>query len=44
MVVAEDFTAFARAIMNKLLIEIAALAPSEKRWRGTRRTDRATLN
>jgi hypothetical protein len=29
IVVAEDFTAFARAIMNKLLIEIAGIRPSE---------------
>jgi hypothetical protein len=29
IVVAEDFTAFAQAIMNKLLIEIAGVAPGE---------------
>jgi Protein of unknown function (DUF1194) len=29
LVVAEDFTAFARAIMNKLLIEIAGVPPGE---------------
>ena len=43
LVVAEDFTAFARAIMNKLLIEIAGRDPGET-WRGTTRTRCASLS